>query len=91
MTSRKNYLTTLLIAGASAAAIAAAPVATAAPAGPACVPVPQSAGQCEPLASTHHDATQPELSERVRSPFYGSIGPFGTLRDHRAEAIGGGH
>lgn len=81
MTTRKNYIA-ILAAGVSAAAIAMAPVAAAAPSGPTCVKLTRSASQCEPVSNTHTRVTRPEVSHQTQNPFHGSVGPYGVLRDH---------
>jgi hypothetical protein len=83
MRSRKIRVTTLLAAGASAVAIAAAPVAAAAPGGPACVDQTRSVGTCQSIIRTPHLDVSPEANHQTRHPFYGSFGPFGTIRYHQ--------
>jgi hypothetical protein len=81
MTTRKNYVA-ILAAGVSAAAIAMAPVAAAAPSGPTCVKLTRTASQCEPVSNRHNRVTRPEVSHQTQHPFYGSVGPFGVIRHH---------
>jgi hypothetical protein len=83
MRYRKMRLTTLFAAGASAVAIAVAPVAAAAPGGPACVDQAGSVGNCQSLIRTPHRDASPEVSYQTPNPFYGSVGPFGTIRYHQ--------
>jgi hypothetical protein len=83
MQSRKIRVTTLLAAGAGAVAIAVAPVAAAAPAGPNCGDQTRSVGNCQSVIRTPHGDAQPESSHRTLNPFYGSVGPFGTIRYHQ--------
>jgi hypothetical protein len=78
----RNVIAPLLVAGASAVAIAVAPLANAAPTGPVCTSTGANSTLCQSNGNAQVSATPPAVNYQAQYPFFG---PYGLLFHH------GGH
>jgi hypothetical protein len=74
----KHFTAALVIAGA-AAALGAAPLAEAAPTGPTCVSVGQTATQCQSNGNAELNASPPAVDYSSQYPFFG---PYALIFHH---------
>ena len=69
----RTFIPPLLVAGASALAIAVAPLAEAAPTGPTCVSTATSS-LCQTAGNAQFNATPPPVDYQAQYPFFGGYG-----------------
>jgi hypothetical protein len=74
----KHLTASVLIAG-TAAALATAPLAEAAPTGPTCVSVGQTATQCQSNGKAELNASPPAIDYAAQYPF---LGPYALIFHH---------
>jgi hypothetical protein len=79
----RNFVASLLLPAASAAAITVAPLAEAAPSGPTCTATGANSTLCQTNGSAQVSAAPPPVNYQVQYPFFG---PYGLIFHHGKRA-----